>query len=96
MRTRPTILLDEPILGMDVFLKDLGWKIVTVRESIGSGKSDDEIVELARKNNYFVVTTDRKLAKRCRLLNIGVVEVGVETFARAVHETLSKEFSTSG
>ncbi len=77
---------------MDVYLRDLGWKIVTVREALGSGKSDDSIIELAKKREYVVVTTDRKLAKRCRILGIGVVELGVEDFARTVHEKLTEQF----
>jgi rRNA-processing protein FCF1 len=93
LKTKPTILLDEPILGMDVYLRDLGWDIVTIRETIGSGKSDDAIIGLAKKEAYVLVTTDRKLAKRCRMLDIGVVEVGVEDYARAVHQKLTKEFS---
>jgi rRNA-processing protein FCF1 len=92
--TRPTILLDEPILGMDVYLRDLGWDILTVRETIGAGKSDDAIVELVKKKHYVLVTTDRKLAKRCRVLGIRVVELGVEDLAQAVHQTLTREFQT--
>ena len=94
MTNKPTILLDEPILGMDVYLRDLGWDIVTVRETLGPGKSDDAIIELAKKHDYVLVTTDRKLAKRCRILDIGVVELGVEDFARTVHQKLTKEFSS--
>ncbi len=79
---------------MDVYLRDLGWDIVTVRETLGTGKSDSAIIELAKQRGYVVVTPDRKLAKRCRILSIGVVELGVEDFARTAHEKLAKEFAS--
>jgi len=89
---RPTILLDEPVLGMDVYLRDQGWIIKTVREVLGSGKSDDKIIEIAKSNKFVLVTTDRKLVKRCKLLNIEVFELGVEIFAEAVNRQLSKAY----
>jgi len=91
-RLRPTILLDEPILGMDVYLRDQGWDIKTVKEIIGTGRSDDRIVEIAKSQNFVLVTPDRKLVKRCKLLNIHVIELGVETFAEVVNRQLAKEF----
>lgn len=94
MKKKTTILLDEPILGMDVYLRDLGWDILTVRETLGAGKSDDAVVDLAKERGYVVVTTDRKLAKRCRLLGIGLVELGVEDFARTVHQRLTSQISS--
>ncbi len=91
---RPTILLDEPILGINVYLRDQGWNIKTVNEILGSGKSDDKIIEVAKINKYVLVTPDRKLAKRCRLLNIEVVELGVEIFAEAVNRQLAQTYPT--
>lgn len=77
---------------MDVYLRDQGWSIKTVREELGAGRSDDSIVELAKRNGFVVVTTDRKLVKRCRLLNITVIELGVETFAEVVSRQLTDAF----
>jgi predicted nuclease of predicted toxin-antitoxin system len=92
MTDRPEILLDEPVTGLDVYLKDLGWNVVTVRDTLGAGKSDDDIVAFTRNNRYVLVTMDRKLAKRCRNLGTRVVEIGLEDFAKLVHESLTKEF----
>src|SRR5881396_3015899 len=87
---RPTILLDEPVLGIDVYLRDQGWNIKTVREELGPGRSDDAIVEFAKSHNFVLVTPDRKLVRRCKLRNIEVVELGVEIFAEAVDRQLSE------
>ena len=91
---RPTILLDKPILGIDVYLRDLGWNIKTVKETLGSGRSDDQIIAFAKTNSFVLVTTDRKLARRCKLLNIEVVELGVELFAQAVNRELRMAYPT--
>ena len=93
---RPTILLDEPILGMDVYLRDQGWNIKTVKELLGAGKSDDRVIEITKTNKYVLVTPDRQLAKRCRLLSIDVVELGVEMFAEVVNRQLAKSYPADG
>ena len=77
---------------MDVYLRDQGWSIKTVREELGAGRSDDSIVELAKRNGFVVVTTDRMLVKRWRLLNITVIELGVVTFAEVVNRRLTDAF----
>ena len=89
---RPTILLDEPILGIDVYLRDQGWNIKTVRETLGAGRSDDQIIVFAKTNKFVLVTPDRKLVRRCKLLNVEEVELGVEIFAEAVNRQLTKMY----
>jgi len=78
------LLLDESVLGLDPFLKDLGWVTIQVKP----GTPDDDIVRLARTNGYVLVTPDRKLLARCRASGVQVVDVGFEDLARRVHETL--------
>jgi len=84
---KPTVLLDEPLFGLEEYLRDLGWKIVKVPPSV----SDDEVVNIAKKNAYVVVSPDRKLLSRCRVIGIQIVDVGFEALARIVHETLEKK-----
>ncbi len=91
---KPTILLDEPILGMDVYLRDLGWDLKTVKEELGTGRSDDEVVAFAKANSLVLVTPDRKLVRRCKLPGVEVVELGVEIFAEAVNRQLRKAYLT--
>jgi hypothetical protein len=81
---RPTVLLDEPLFGLEEYLRDFGWKTVKVDPGI----SDDQVVTLARNNSYIVVSPDRKLLSRCRLLGIEIVDVGFEALAKVVHESL--------
>ncbi len=91
---KPTILLDEQILGMDVYLRDLNWQVSKVSDVLKPGASDDEVVKVARNGNYVVVTLDRKLIRRCKVLGIRVVELGLEDFAKKVHTTLEKELDS--
>jgi uncharacterized protein with PIN domain len=88
---RPTLLLDEPLLGLDVFLRDLGWKIVKVEQ----GMSDDAVLSLAKKTGYVIVTPDRQLVSRCRLQGVRVVDIGLEELARRVHQILQRDFEIS-
>ncbi len=87
---KPTVLLDEPLFGLDEYLRDLGWKTVKV----SPGLSDDDVVTAAKQNGYVVVSPDRKLLSRCRVLGIQVVDVGFEVLARVVHESLEKNLKT--
>ncbi len=43
---KPTLLLDEQVLGLDEFLRDLGWNTVKVKP----GMTDDTVLNLAREN----------------------------------------------
>ncbi len=88
---RPTLLLDEPLLGLDVFLRDLGWKIIKVEQ----GMSDDAVLSLAKKTGYVIVTPDRQLVSRCRLQGVRVVDIGLEELARRVHQILQRDFEIS-
>jgi rRNA-processing protein FCF1 len=83
---RPTVLLDEPVFGLEEYLRDLRWKIM--KEFLGT--SDDEIVNVAKENGYVVVSPDRKLLSRCRVLEIHVVDVGFEVLAKVVNESLER------
>ena len=78
------LLVDEPVLGLEPFLRDLGWEVACVSPRT----SDDDIVGRAKADGYIVVTPDRRLLTRCRTLGIEVVDVGFEDLARRVHETL--------
>jgi rRNA-processing protein FCF1 len=89
---RPTILLDENITGLDVYLRDSGWKTVTVKDEIGAGADDGAVIELARKNGYVLVTPDNQLAKRCERLHIPVIELGMGLYADAIDKQLSAEY----
>ncbi len=53
--TKPTLLLDKPLLGLDEFLGDLGWSTIKVRQWI----TDDKVLKLAKIHRYVVVTPDR-------------------------------------
>jgi len=87
---RPTVSLDEPLFGLEEYLRDLGWKIVKV----SPGVSDDEVVNMAKKNGYVIVSPDRKLLSRCRVLGVQIVDVGFEALARMVHQSLEKSLGT--
>ena len=82
--TQTKLLIDEAVLGLEPFLKDLGWKTVGVKP----GTSDDEVVRMAQADNCIVITPDRRLLSRCRALGIEVIDVGFEDLARRVNERL--------
>ncbi len=86
---RLTILLDEPLLGLDVFLKDLGWDTVRVKQ----GTSDDEVLRMAEVGGHVLVTPDGILAARCRLKGVRVAEVRLEEQAKLVDQML-RHFKT--
>jgi uncharacterized protein with PIN domain len=83
---RPTVLLDEQLFGLDEYLRDLGWTTTKVRPGI----TDDEVVNLAKENKYIVVSLDKKLLSRCRVMSIPSVDLGLEVQAKIVHESLRK------
>jgi rRNA-processing protein FCF1 len=83
---RPTVLLDEQLFGLDEYLRDLGWTTTKVKPGAG----DDEVVSLARDKKYIVVSLDKKLLSRCRVMGIPSVDLGLEVQARIVHESLQK------
>ncbi len=85
---KPTLLLDEQVLGLDEFLRNLGWKTVKVKPSM----TDDLVLSLAKENGYVVISQDRKLLSRCRLQDIRVVDIGFEDLARRVHQILMRDF----
>ena len=86
---RPTVLLDEQLFGLDEYLRDLGWITAKVRP----GVTDDEVVSLAKENKYIVVSLDRKLLSRCRVMGIPSVDLGFEVQAKIVHDSLQKIIS---
>jgi len=83
---RPTVLLDEQLFGLDEYLRDLGWTTSKVRPGI----TDDEVVSTAKDNKYIVVSLDKKLLSRCRVMGIPSVDLGLEVQAKIVHESLQK------
>jgi len=83
---RPTVLLDEQLFGLDEYLRDLGWTTTKVRPGI----TDDEVVNLAKENKYIVVSLDKELLSRCRVMSIPSVDLGLEVQAKIVHESLQK------
>jgi len=83
---KPTVLLDEPLFGLEEYLRDLGWKTFKVSPGI----SDDDVVNMAKEMGYVVVSPDRRLLSRCRVLGIQTVDVGLEAIAMIVHESLKK------
>jgi len=83
---RPTVLLDEQLFGLDEYLRDLGWTTTKVRPGI----TDDEVVALAKDNKYIVVSLDKKLLSRCRVMGIPSVDLGFEVQAKIVHESLQR------
>lgn len=87
MPGKPTLLLDEQLLGLDEFLRDLGWNTVKVKQ----GMTDDSVVTIAKENRYVVISQDRKLLSRCRLQGIKVVDIGFENLARMVQQILTDD-----
>ena len=87
---KPTLLLDEQVLGLDEFLRDLGWNTVKVKP----GMTDDIVLRFAKENSYVVISQDRKLLSRCRLQGINVVDIGFEDLARRVHQILMRDLVT--
>jgi len=83
---RPTVLLDEQLFGLDEYLRDLGWSTTKVT----TGITDDEVVTLAKDNKYIVVSLDKKLLSRCRVMGIPSVDLGLEVQAKIVHESLQR------
>jgi len=83
---RPTVLLDEQLFGLDEYLRDLGWTTTKVRPGI----TDDEVVNLAKENKYIVVSLDKELLSRCRVMSIPSVDLGLEVQTKIVHESLQK------
>ncbi len=90
MSQRPTLLLDEQLLGLGIFLRDLGWKTVKVR----AGRSDDEVLASAKENGYVLVTRDANLASRCRVQEVNVVQMGLEEEARMLHQIPQANFAS--
>ena len=86
---RPTVLLDEQLFGLDEYLRDLGWTTAKVKTKM----SDDEVVSLAKRGEYIVVSEDQKLLSRCRVMGIPTVDLGIEAKAKLVHESLQKMLS---
>jgi rRNA-processing protein FCF1 len=83
---RPTVLLDEQLFGLDEYLRDLGWSTTKVKPGI----TDDAVVNLAKDNKYIVVSLDKKLLSRCRVMGIPSVDLGLEVQAKIVHESLQR------
>src|SRR5712664_4661357 len=83
---RPTVLLDEQLFGLDEYLRDLGWSTTKVTPGI----TDDEVVNLAKDNKYIVVSLDKKLLSRRRVMGIPSVDLGLEVQAKIVHESLQR------
>ena len=83
---RPTVLLDEQVYGLDEYLRDFGWTTTKVKPGI----SDDEVVTLAREKQYIVVSNDKKLLSRLRVMGVPTIDLGLEVQARIVHESLRK------
>ena len=54
------------------------------------GVTDDEVVSLAKDNKYIVVSLDKKLLSRCRVMGIPSVDLGLEVQAKIVHESLQR------
>ncbi len=90
MSQRPTVLLDEQLLGLDVFLRDLGWKTIKVKP----GRSKDEVLASAKQNGYVLVMRDVNLASRCRVQEVKVVQMGLEEEARMHHQILQANFAS--
>jgi len=83
---QPTVLLDEQLFGLDEYLRDLGWSTTKVKPGI----TDDEVVNLAKDNKYIVVSLDKKLLSRCRVMGIPSVDLGLEVQAKIVHDSLQR------
>jgi uncharacterized protein with PIN domain len=83
---RPTVLLDEQLFGLDEYLRDLGWSTTKVKPGI----TDDEVVNLAKDKKYIVVSLDKRLLSRCRVMGIPSVDLGLEVQAKIVHESLQR------
>jgi rRNA-processing protein FCF1 len=74
------------LFGLDEYLRDLGWTTAKVKP----GAPDDEVVNLAKAGKYIVVSNDKKLLSRCRVMGIPSVDLGIEVQARIVHESLQR------
>ncbi len=74
------------MFGLDEYLRDLGWSTTKVTPGI----TDDEVVSLAKDNKYIVVSLDKKLLSRCRVMGIPSVDLGLEVQAKIVHESLQR------
>lgn len=83
---QPTVLLDEQLFGLEEYLRDLGWTTTKVTP----GVSDDAVVSVARDKKYIVVSLDKKLLSRCRVMGIPSIDLGLEVQARIVHESLKR------
>ena len=78
------------MLGLEVFLRDLGWNILKVTQ----GRSDDDVLRIAFEGNHVLVTKDTELAERCRLKGVRVVELGVREESRLVDQILRRDFAS--
>jgi rRNA-processing protein FCF1 len=72
------------LLGLEVFLGDLGWSILKAQK----GRSDDDVLRSASEANHILVTKDTELAERCRLKGVRVVELGMREAARLLDQIL--------
>ena len=80
------------MFGLDEYLRDLGWTTRKVRPGI----TDDEVVNLATENKYIVVSLDKKLLSRCRVMGIPSVDLGLEVQAKIVHQSLQRIMTSQG
>jgi len=79
--------LFEPIID---YLKSLGHDVFSIRESGLSGISDDEVYQLACKENRVIITMDKDFSRSFRFppQKCGGIVV-VKIYRRSVDETLS-------
>jgi rRNA-processing protein FCF1 len=85
---QPVILLDQSVSGLADFIRDMGLEVVRVKDALSEDENDDLILNLARSKGYVVVTPDRKLAKSCKAIDVKVIELGMEDFAKRIRSEL--------
>ncbi|HPZ08275.1 MAG TPA: DUF5615 family PIN-like protein [Candidatus Eremiobacteraeota bacterium] len=79
--------LFDPIID---YLKNLGHDVLSVRDKGLSGISDEEIYQMACKENYIIITMDKDFSRIVRFPaeNCGGI-ILVKIYRRTLDETLS-------
>lgn len=86
------LLLDEMYTGLKDYFDVLDWNVTTLEEVGLEGAPDKEVVEYARKNNYLLVTEDRKPADLADLQDVKYVLISKRSIAKLIDSEIREKY----